>query len=148
MSNYIILNGELYHYGVKGMKWGVRRTKEELARQHHANRIMREAIETGKVRKKVNRELQSRHILGKGYIEGRSYLKGDITYAQSLIDELSGTGYAVKTHKGEWANKEQVKSSKIIGMYVDPLGNASPTNKATIVYSKTGTHIIPRRKDR
>ena len=25
MSDYIIVGGELYHYGVKGMKWGVRR---------------------------------------------------------------------------------------------------------------------------
>ena len=25
MSDYIIVNGELYHYGVKGQKWGVRR---------------------------------------------------------------------------------------------------------------------------
>lgn len=26
-QNYVISNGELYHYGVKGMKWGVRKQK-------------------------------------------------------------------------------------------------------------------------
>lgn len=30
MGKYIIHNGEIYHHGVKGMKWGVRRTKEQL----------------------------------------------------------------------------------------------------------------------
>lgn len=32
MSDYKVENGELYHYGVKGMKWGVRRSLGVRAR--------------------------------------------------------------------------------------------------------------------
>lgn len=36
-NNYVIYNGELYHWGVKGMRWGVRRA------QKRTNRIDRKA---------------------------------------------------------------------------------------------------------
>ena len=31
-NNYVIRNGELYHWGVKGMRWGVRRAQKQTAR--------------------------------------------------------------------------------------------------------------------
>lgn len=33
MSDYIIKDGELYHYGVPGMKWGIRRSREKLSKR-------------------------------------------------------------------------------------------------------------------
>lgn len=32
MSYYLTSNGELYHYGVKGQKWGVRRAQKKAAK--------------------------------------------------------------------------------------------------------------------
>lgn len=42
MSDYIYCNGELLHYGVPGMKWGVRRNARVLA-NNRRNRKVRDA---------------------------------------------------------------------------------------------------------
>ena len=34
MGRYIINDGEIYHHGIKGQKWGVRRTKEQLGHKN------------------------------------------------------------------------------------------------------------------
>lgn len=54
-DDYIIHNGEIYHYGVKGMKWGIRRAKNNPA-QYTRKQVKKEyrednrnAFEFGKI---------------------------------------------------------------------------------------------------
>ena len=49
MSDYTIVNGELYHYGVAGMKWGVRRGNVSRAyakAARKANKLEKKYIKT------------------------------------------------------------------------------------------------------
>jgi len=152
------LKAEIMHHGIKGMKWGVRRTPEELGHPRKSldksggngklnTSVVNAAIRSGKVSKKVNADKQSRHSLGhKNYVEGRSYLHdGSIANAQKLVDELSGTGKAILDRNGKWVQMEHVSASKIIGTSVNSdTGRKTQTKKAAIKYSKTGSHIYPR----
>ena len=144
---------ELKHYGVKGMKWGVRRTPEQLGHKRLAkspknDTIVTDAIKKGEVRLKINREKQLRHTL-KGHTPGRSYLYGDLDYAQKLVDELAGKGCPIRDRNGKWTHQERIKNNEYIGSYVDrETTKETKTNKGIIVYSKTGTHIYPAKDER
>ena len=145
----------LFHSGRKWMKWGVRngppypldeQKRKQLQKQAESSNIVEEAIRSGKVKKEINPDKQLKHTLH-GHLDGRSYINGDVEYAQKLVDRLSGTGRAVCSEDGRWLNKEAVTETHVIGMHVDRTGISEPTNAAMIAYSKTGTHIYPRRKD-
>lgn len=135
------------HHGIKGQKWGVRNGPPyPLEKSAKGSRIVKETIESGMVSKTVNRDKQQRHTL-KGHTPGRSYLDGDLDFAQELIDELSGTGEPVVVEGQGWKHKERVTASKIIGTHVDPESGAeTKTSKAMIAYSKSGAHIYPRKE--
>lgn len=138
---------ELYHYGIKGMKWGVRRGPPyPLKDGARRDTIVKDAIASGQVSKKINREKQYRHTLH-GHTPGRSYLDGDLDFAQALVDKLSGTGSPVLLANDKWLRKERVTSPYIIGTLILTDGTKKKTNAAMIVYSKTGTHIYPRKEE-
>ena len=83
-----------------------------------------------------------------GYIAGRSYINGTLEDAQMLVDALSGTGTPIFDKNGNWTNKERVQCKNVIGIHVDQdTKNENETKKATIIYSKTGSHIVPRKGD-
>jgi hypothetical protein len=109
--------------------------------------VVRDAITSGKVSLNVKAR-QDLHIKGsKMFKEGRSYLN-EGTDAQKLINELKGTGDPIFDSNGDWTNKERVACPDFIGMCVDgTTGKETPTKNLTIIYSKDGCHIVPRRSD-
>lgn len=136
----------LTHHGVKGMKWGVRNGPPyPLDKSSGSDTIVQDAIDSGKVSTKINREKQMRHTKD-GHEPGRSYLDGDLDYAQELVDKYSGTGEALCVD-GEWNNRERIVADSNVGVYVNEDGVETESNKAIIIYSKTGTHVYPVRKE-
>lgn len=112
--------------------------------------IIKIEIESGNVKLGINHEKQARHIKSEPeYKKGKSYLTISEEEAQSIINSKCGTGIPVFDRKGNWKKKELIDCEKTIGIDVDVnSGIETPTSKATIHYSKTGTHLVPRKEEK
>ena len=110
---------------------------------------IRKRIKSDDVDKTVNIEKQNRHIRGTyEYTEWRSYLLDDVD-AQELVDRYHGTGRPERAKSGMWTNKETIIADRNIGINVDPDTHVETiTNRFTIHYSNTGTHVVPARPAR
>ena len=84
MSNYIYYNGELYHHGVKGMKWGRRKAKQE-ARDNYKSTI-KKAKEDYKLAKQKAKEI--------GYTQEQLAAKADrkARVGKAAVKSLLTTG--------------------------------------------------------
>lgn len=111
--------------------------------------IIEEEIDDGSVSIDINHEKQSKHLLGEGYIEGRSYFTVSESELDKILKEYYGTGeLKFDNDTGKWKHKEVIEIEDDIGVYLDTNGNKMQTNRFTIHYSKTGVHIVPTRKER
>ena len=110
--------------------------------------VVRDAVTSGEVSLKIKETAQNRHIVNSsGFIKGRSYLNEGIN-PQQLVEELKGTGSPIFDSEGNWTHKERVVWSDWVGTHVDvATGAETPTKNLTIIYSKAGCHIVPRRSD-
>lgn len=88
----------------------------------------------------------SLHLLNEALL--LSYLYGDLDYAQRLVDKHSGKGTPLLDKNGNWLRKEKFTDTKAIGVHLDINGKEVETDAGMIVYSKTGTHIYPRRSNK
>jgi hypothetical protein len=102
----------------------------------------------------VNPKMQQRHIWHTaGYaqrekesirdgVEKPTRLKGNVKFAQTLVDKYAGTG--IIHNKKDGSRSEVIKASSAVGRYLDTASNKwKKTKWFTIVYAKRGVHIFP-----
>lgn len=111
--------------------------------------IIKSEIEKGNIKLELNHEKQAKHIKGEPeYKEGKSYLTISEAGTQEIIYRNYGTGILVYDRNGNWKHKELIDCGEEIGVVVDTsTGVETITDKGTIHYSKTGTHLVPRKEE-
>ena len=125
------------------------RLKQEQQRQEKIAEV-RELIKSDATPKRLNIGKQNEHIKeSNSYKEGKSYIYGDLNTAQEIVDKYYGTGEIVLTRSGEWNHKEVITATHDLGIAVFPdTKSEETTNRATIHYSKKGTHVVPTRREK
>ena len=117
-----------------------------MPQEENLRRDIGEHIRSDSVNKTVNSEKQSRHDRNSsGYIPGRIYLLPGVD-PQKLVEKYHGTGHAAISN-GIWRNKETAVADMDVGVEVDRLtGYETITNRFTIHYGSTGTHVVPAKR--
>lgn len=100
---------EIYHYGVKGMKWGVRRTPSQLG--HETSKGKRSTVKKPTVKRKTtSKNLSSKRFTVKRATEKRRPVKKS---TDKKKDEPSIVSKLNAKRKERKANKEQAKKLEV-----------------------------------
>ena len=101
-TDYILsADGELYHYGVKGMKWGVRRyqNKDGTLTAAAKARAMSDPKFSGKLTRDAYRKVGASKQLANRYGDYAARDLKDVKKAEAAIDRLRENKYTKKEYK-------------------------------------------------
>ena len=102
---------ELYHYGVKGMKWGVRRNRSNLGRNNSfRTRRLQRAVNAN------NRDVKS--LKSAGYNKEAAAVKAVGDKNRAKLAKSQARDAARNTPEAKAARKEKLKKAAIIGTAV------------------------------
>ena len=141
MSEYVIINGELYHHGVKGMKWGVRKKKYKstslkAARARRANDKVDESFKNWdeNVKKRDNAiSLGKKATAARMAYEGNksdkdlktAYKSANKEYKKALKENTTYRKGVVRQEVGRDASRKYLSEAKKVKKQLD----ADPNNK-------------------
>ena len=110
-------NNELYHYGILGMKWGIRRTPSQLGHQIKARKAAKKRNENlAKARKK---QAERRDLIKKGKLKPKDMTPAEL---QKEIQRLQlEKQYMDLKRDTSTQNKGKTFTSKYGGQLVDKL---------------------------
>lgn len=132
--DYVIVNGELYHHGVKGMKWGVRKKRvydEKKAAYKTAKKEYNQAF-----RKADNRALAAYSPSKKHRQANDARWENAVNKAEALNKAKKEYKSAKKDYKREVrAEKKQFKAD------VKNMKSTINNRYSNIVDEKTGVHL-------
>lgn len=142
-----LVNGDASKTKVKDVD--IKKTKDDLIQKAIDGKIeeTRKYIKSDECIKKIHDGKQGKHIVGHNNYDGKSYLAEGVD-PQKLVDEYHSTGdLKIKNINKNWGKKEFIMSNKVVGYDVDLVtGEITSTRYFSIHYSKSGTHIVPRKE--
>ena len=133
MGNYIICNDELYHHGVKGMKWGVRRDRARRAR------VVAGIRKTNSDQLKKLEKMKLKRDKKAKYEEDTAKLDAKIKAANKFINNnrrLMNRAMSGLTQKELDRGRRQITALNTAGFLTGALGTLAVSSAQALEYSK------------
>ena len=110
MGTYITNSPELYHYGIKGMKWGIRKTPEQRAQTYRNKKVT-------KLKNRQNRDLYEAR---ERYVGNNREMKKAVSainkdYAARINSAMHMSISDIKAEKRYKAAKAAKTALKVVG---------------------------------